>query len=232
MFWFRPKYALRWQRVNQNDFGSLVPNLMSLSTVVELWGAWDRWADGRPDRNIASVEDSVFGPHCICMLKGKPVVQKLMACDPSVWRQLEAIQRLLAICRVWPWTLTNQKFLLCISSQGQDLYSHQKLNIYIYWFFSESDYRRRRDDDDNNAGRHSTTTRVTFAKNDSLDRLWVVGWRPFPSYIPRLSLLSRYSTSCLMFRAMSFDCCDVVSTAATTAEHLLITKLTVVQVWN
>jgi len=35
---------------------------------------------------------------------------------------------------------------LCISSQGQDLYSHQKLNMYIYWFSSESGYRcyRRR----------------------------------------------------------------------------------------
>jgi len=35
--------------------------------------------------------------------------------------------------------------ILCISSQGQDLYSHQKLNMYIiYWFSSESSYRRRR----------------------------------------------------------------------------------------
>ena len=58
--------------------------------------------------------------------------------------KLEAIQRWLAICRVWPWTLTYQKFLLCISSHGQDLYSHQKLNMYIYWFSSESGYRRRR----------------------------------------------------------------------------------------
>ena len=33
---------------------------------------------------------------------------------------------------------------MCISSQGQDLYSHQKLNTYIYWFSSESGYRRRR----------------------------------------------------------------------------------------
>jgi len=33
---------------------------------------------------------------------------------------------------------------LCISSQGQDLYSHQKLNMYIYWFSSESGFRRRR----------------------------------------------------------------------------------------
>ena len=34
---------------------------------------------------------------------------------------------LLAKCFVWPWTLTYQKFLLCLSSQDQDLYSHQKL---------------------------------------------------------------------------------------------------------
>jgi len=40
--------------------------------------------------------------------------------------------------------MTYQKFLLCISSQGQDLYSHRKLNMYIYWFSSESGYRRRR----------------------------------------------------------------------------------------
>jgi len=36
-------------------------------------------------------------------------------------------QRWSAICQsVCPWTLTYQKFLLCISSQGQDLYSHTK----------------------------------------------------------------------------------------------------------
>jgi len=29
--------------------------------------------------------------------------------------QTEAIQRWSAICRVWPWTLTYQKFLLCVS---------------------------------------------------------------------------------------------------------------------
>jgi len=29
--------------------------------------------------------------------------------------KLETIQRWSAICRVWPWTLTYQKFLLCIS---------------------------------------------------------------------------------------------------------------------
>jgi len=40
--------------------------------------------------------------------------------------------------------MTNQKFLVCISSQSQDLYSHQKLNMHIYWFLSESGYRRRR----------------------------------------------------------------------------------------
>jgi len=35
------------------------------------------------------------------------------------------------------------KFLLYISIQGQDLYSHWKLNMYIYWFSSESGYRCR-----------------------------------------------------------------------------------------
>ena len=59
-------------------------------------------------------------------------------------KQLEVIQRWSAICRVWPWILTYQKFLLCVSSQDEDLYSHQKFNTYIYWFSSESGYRRRR----------------------------------------------------------------------------------------
>jgi len=58
--------------------------------------------------------------------------------------ELEAIHRWSAICRVWPWTLTYQKSILCVSSYGQDLYSHQTLNMYIYWFSSESGYRRRR----------------------------------------------------------------------------------------
>jgi len=40
--------------------------------------------------------------------------------------------------------LTYKKFLLCVSREGQDLYSYQKLNMYIYWFSSESSYRRRR----------------------------------------------------------------------------------------
>jgi len=73
--------------------------------------------------------------------------------------KLEAIQRWSAICRVWPWTLTYQKFLLCISSHGQDLYSNQKLNMYIYWFSSESGYNA---DGNGNATHHSTTTRVTY----------------------------------------------------------------------
>ena len=52
------------------------------------------------------------------------------------------------------------KFLLCFSTQGQDLYSHQKLNMYM--FSSESGYRlyltdANDDDDANNAGRNSTT---------------------------------------------------------------------------
>jgi len=42
------------------------------------------------------------------------------------YNKLEAIQKWSAICRVWPWTLTYQKFLLCVSSQGQDLYTHTK----------------------------------------------------------------------------------------------------------
>jgi len=60
----------------------------------------------------------------------------------SGFYKLEAIQRWSAICCVWSWTLTYQKFLLCISSQGQDLYTHQKLNMYIYWFSYESGYSR------------------------------------------------------------------------------------------
>jgi len=37
-----------------------------------------------------------------------------------------------------------QKFLLCVSRYGEDLYSHQKLDMYIKWFSSESGYRHRR----------------------------------------------------------------------------------------
>jgi len=34
--------------------------------------------------------------------------------------------------------LTIKNSFLCISSQGQDLYSHRKLNMYIYWFSSKT----------------------------------------------------------------------------------------------
>ena len=43
--------------------------------------------------------------------------------------KLEATRRWSAICREWPWTLTYQKFLLCVSSQGQDLYSYQQESL-------------------------------------------------------------------------------------------------------
>ena len=59
-----------------------------------------------------------------------------------------------ATCRVWPWTVTYQKFLLCTSSQGQDLYSHQKLNMYTF-----TGYHLRVVTD---AGHQSTTTRATY----------------------------------------------------------------------
>jgi len=58
--------------------------------------------------------------------------------------RLEAIQRWSAICCMWLWTFIYQKFLMCISSEGQDLYSHQKLNMYTYWFSSENGFRCRR----------------------------------------------------------------------------------------
>jgi len=51
------------------------------------------------------------------------------------------------------------KIPLYVSSQGQDLYSHQILNMYIYWF--SFDLRAVTDAD--NARRHSTTTRATYA---------------------------------------------------------------------
>ena len=61
-------------------------------------------------------------------------------------------------------TLTYQKFLLCVSSQGPDLYSHQKLNMYIYGSHLRvvTDANDDDDADNDNAGRHSTTTRVTY----------------------------------------------------------------------
>jgi len=57
--------------------------------------------------------------------------------------------------------VTYQKFLLCVSSKGQDLYSHQKLTC----TFTGSHMRAvtdADDDDDDNAGHHSTTTRATY----------------------------------------------------------------------
>jgi len=78
--------------------------------------------------------------------------------DRTELKWTTSIQRWSAICRVWPWKIYYQKSLSCISSQGQDLYPHQKLNMYIYWFPSESGYRRRRQ----HAERHSTITRATY----------------------------------------------------------------------
>jgi len=69
-----------------------------------------------------------------------PLVRRLLW---MLQNKLEAIQRWLTICCMWPWTLAYQKFLLSFFSQGQYLYSHQKVNMYIYWFSSESGYRRR-----------------------------------------------------------------------------------------
>ena len=53
-----------------------------------------------------------------------------------------------------------------ISSQGQDLYSHQKLNMYINWFSLSvvTDADDDDDDDDDSAGCHSTTTRATYCQ--------------------------------------------------------------------
>jgi len=44
---------------------------------------------------------------------------------------------------------------LCVSSQGQDLYSHQKLNMYIYGSHLRA-VTDADDDDDDNAGRYSS----------------------------------------------------------------------------
>jgi len=50
--------------------------------------------------------------------------------------------------------MTYQKFLLCISSQGQDLYLQQKLNMYITdsHLRAVTDADNDNDDDDDNAG--------------------------------------------------------------------------------
>ena len=103
-----------------------------LSTVAVCWCVADNETDKSGVVLTTTQQPYVSTVNLTCQFY-RPITNKL-----------EAIQRWSAICRVWPWTLTYQKFLLCISSQGQDLYSHQKLNMYIYWFSSESGYRRRR----------------------------------------------------------------------------------------
>ena len=81
-------------------------------------------------------------------------------------------------CWILQLTLTYQKFLLCISSQGQDLYSHQKLSMYIYWFSSESGYRHRRWQRcrRRQCRMPRTTTRVIYQKCKTFishDVLWI-----------------------------------------------------------
>jgi len=82
---------------------------------------------------------------------------------------------------MWPWTLTYQKFLLRVSSQGQELYSHQKLNGYHLRAVTDADV----DDDDadaDNARRDSTTTRATCRYSSRMWKEWaacMVCWLPF-----------------------------------------------------
>ena len=110
----------------------------------------------RTDNNWKNFQSKVLLPACPCwqqlthLDQGETLefcslvtLYLLLLCTISLtW--MRSHQRWSAICCVWPWTLTYQKFLLCVSSQGQDLYSHQKINMYIYWFSSESGYRHRR----------------------------------------------------------------------------------------
>ena len=97
-------------------------------------------------------------------------------------QSLEAIQRLLAICRMWPWTLTYQKFLLCISSQGQ--------NKNLTCTFTGSHLRAVTDADDNdNAGHHSTSTAATYLQWINLQfgtvsQLWHVSMITFQHCVP------------------------------------------------
>ena len=86
--------------------------------------------------------------------------------------KLEAIQRWSAICLVWPWTLTYQKLLLCVFSQGQDLHTKN-------WTckFTGSHLRAITDADNDNAGHHSTTTRETYRQQLSwIDLHCQSGW--------------------------------------------------------
>jgi len=87
---------------------------------------------------------------------------------------------------------------LCISCQGRDLYSHQKLIMYI----TGSHLRAVRDadddddDDDDNAGHHSATTRATnrqqvlrkFEKSRVAKFPLVSLQRDVPNSPPKLSL--------------------------------------------
>jgi len=45
-------------------------------------------------------------------------------------------------CDLQLWPIKNS--FCAFLAKGQDLYSHQKLNMYIYWFSSKSGYRRQR----------------------------------------------------------------------------------------
>jgi len=111
---------------------------------------------------------------CFCVLCSYKYHQYVFSTVQDITeRKLEAIQRWSAMSRV-TLNFDLSKFLLCISSHRQDLYSHQKLNMYIYCFSSESGYRRRRRRRRaDNAGRHSTTTRATFRQLCLSVRLYV-----------------------------------------------------------
>jgi len=103
------------------------------------------WLDRAPGLNLAVSTDpnaikqnKTRKPIAIFHILALPIVLKLGSLDLAESRLLEssccklkAIQRWSAMCRMWPWTMTYQKFLLCISSQGQDLYSHQKLYLLV-----------------------------------------------------------------------------------------------------
>jgi len=80
------------------------------------------------------------------------------------------------------------KILLCISSQGHDLYSNQKCTFTGSHLRAVTDAN---DDDDDNAGHHSTTTRVTY------HQLWLTQVNVYTGYemVIVLLLLSAHMTS-------------------------------------
>ena len=126
-FVFRIQNKKLTQDANSKCGGYSVPNwCLVLQCIV-----WLLWFKNMPL------------PSCLSVHQMLTAYQNAGTVNSKLVTKLEAIQRWPAICRMWPWTLTYQKFLLCVSSQVQDLYSHQKLNMYIYWFSSESGYRRR-----------------------------------------------------------------------------------------